>query len=132
MWLKSFKRRFTRSFCKYDVFTSVCLDCLKRATWWYFYIILIYFWVYFTSKCALFYARILYIYTLFMMCFYAKFCIKWRCFCALECGKYCGKVWVFCLIYDWNVRYFYLFGVWFLSCLEYNFICFYVVFCVLF
>lgn len=95
MWLKSFKRRFTRSFCKYDVFTSVCLDCLKRATWWYFYIILIYFWVYFTSKCALFYARILYIYTLFMMCFYAKFCIEWRCFCALECGKYCGKVWVF-------------------------------------
>ena len=115
--LKSFKRRFTRSFCKYDVFTSVCLDCLKRATWWYFYIILIYFWVYFTSKCALFYARILYIYTLFMMCFYAKFCIEWRCFCALEWVKYCGKIAVkcgeICLIYDWNVMYFYLFGVWF-------------------
>lgn len=30
----------------------------------------------FASKCALFYARILYIYTLFVMRFYAKICIE--------------------------------------------------------
>nr|DAR46171.1 MAG TPA: hypothetical protein [Caudoviricetes sp.]DAS43578.1 MAG TPA: hypothetical protein [Caudoviricetes sp.] len=31
MRLKSFIERFTRSFCKYDIFTIVYLDCLKRA-----------------------------------------------------------------------------------------------------
>nr|DAF54658.1 MAG TPA: hypothetical protein [Siphoviridae sp. ctqPo10] len=28
------------------------------------------------------------------MYFYAKICIEWRCFCALEWVKYCGKVWI--------------------------------------
>jgi hypothetical protein len=132
MRLKSFIERFTRSFCKYDIFTIVYLDCLKRAAWWYFCIILIHFWVYFYVKmCAILCKNIVYLYSLIDV-FLCKILYRIALFFVCEWVKYCGKVWVFCLIYDWNVRYFYLFGVWFLSCLEYNFICFYVVFCVLF
>ena len=91
---------------------------------------------YFIWKCALFYARILYIYTVWLVYFYAKICIEWRCFCALEWVKYCDKFAVKCEYFylkcNWNVMYFYLFGVWFLMWICDNFICFYVVFYVLF
>lgn len=96
MCLKSFIRRFTRLFCKQDVFTSVYLGKFKTCSMmiflYHFNMFLYIFERDFMLNCALFYAILLYIYTLFVVYFYTKKCIEQCCFLCLKWVKYCGEV----------------------------------------
>ena len=95
MRLKSFIWHFRALFCKLMYRKSYIWTNLKRAAWWYFYIILIlfvHFWAWFYVKmCAILCNNIVYLYVVCDVFSYKKV-YKIALFLCLEWVKYCGKV----------------------------------------